>query len=113
MGRWRLRRPQGGAASRARYCSRGKPVADASVLVATRTGTPFSARTDATGHYRIENIPPGQYVPAAVAPSFEETALSGAFGIPYLVTVRAGETVHAPCSHPATASAPPPARASA
>ena len=74
----------------------GEPVADASVLVATRTGTPFSARTDATGHYRIENIPPGQYVPAAVAPSFEETALSGAFGIPYLVTVRARETAHAP-----------------
>ena len=76
--------------------SAGEPVAGASVIVATRTGTPFSARTDANGHYRIDNIPLGQYVPAAVAPSFEETALSGAFGLPYLVTVRAGETAQAP-----------------
>ncbi len=74
----------------------GEPVAGASVLVATRTGTPFPAYTDATGHYRIENIPPGQYVPAAVGPSFEETALSGSFGLPHLITVRAGETAHAP-----------------
>ena len=74
----------------------GEPVAGASVLVATRTGTPFSARTDASGHYHIDNIRPGQYVPAAVAPAFEETALSGAFGLPYPITVRAGETAHAP-----------------
>ena len=74
----------------------GEPVQDASVLVATRTGTPFSARTDASGHYRIDDIPPGQYVPAAVAPDFEETALSGAFGLPYPITVLAGETAQAP-----------------
>ncbi len=74
----------------------GEPVAGASVIVATRTGTPFFARTDAGGHYRIDNIPPGQYVPAAVAPAFEETALSGAFGLPYPITVRAGETAPAP-----------------
>ena len=75
--------------------SAGKPVAGASVIVATRTGTPFSARTDADGQYRIDNIPPGQYVPAAVAPHFEETALSGAFGLPYPVTVRPGEIAQA------------------
>ena len=76
--------------------SAGEPVEGASVLVATRTGTPFSTRTDASGHYHIANIPPGQYVPAAVAPAFEETALSGAFGLPYPITVRAGETAQAP-----------------
>ena len=79
-----------------RVLSAGEPVAGASVLVATRTGTPFFARTGANGHYRIDNIPPGQYVPAAVAPDFEETALSGAFGLPYPITVRAGETAQAP-----------------
>ena len=76
--------------------SAGKPVAGASVIVATRTGTPFSARTDDRGQYRIDNIPPGQYVPAAVAPHFEETALSGAFGFPYPITVRPGEIAQAP-----------------
>ena len=76
----------------------GEPVAGASVLVATRTGTPYVARTDGSGHYRIDNIPPGQYVPASVAPTFAETALSGAFGLPYPVTVRAGETTQAPAS---------------
>lgn len=74
----------------------GEPVAGASVLVATRTGTPFSARTDSSGHYLIDNIPPGQYVPASIAPTFAETALSAAFGLPYPVTVRAGETTEAP-----------------
>ena len=74
----------------------GEPVAGAAVVVATRTGTPFTARTDADGNYHIENIPPGQYVPAAIAPGFDETALSGAFGLPYLVTIPAGETARAP-----------------
>ena len=74
----------------------GEPVAGAAVIVATRTGTPYSARTDGSGYYRIDNIPPGQYVPASIAPTFAETALSGAFGLPYPVTVRAGETAHAP-----------------
>ena len=74
----------------------GEPVAGASVLVASRTGTPYAARTDGSGHYRIDNIPPGQYVPASVAPTFAETALSGALGLPYPVTVRAGETTQAP-----------------
>ena len=74
----------------------GEPVAGAAVLVATRTGTPYAARTDGSGYYRIDNIPPGQYVPASIAPTFVETALSGAFGLPYPVTVQAGETAHAP-----------------
>ena len=35
-------------------------------------------------------------MPASVAPTFAETALSGALGLPYPVTVRAGETTLAP-----------------
>lgn len=73
-----------------------EPVAGAAVIVATRTGTPFVARTDESGHYRIDNIPPGRYVPAAVAPEFEEAALSGAFDLPYPITVQAGETTQVP-----------------
>ena len=83
----------------------GEPVAGAAVLVATRTGTPYAARTDDSGYYRIDDIPPGQYVPASIAPTFAETALSGAFGLPYPVTVRAGETAHAVRPHPAKAQA--------
>ena len=74
----------------------GEPVEGASVIVATRTGTPYAARTDESGRYRIDNIPLGRYVPAAVAPDFEETALSGAFDLPYPVTVQAGETTQVP-----------------
>lgn len=74
----------------------GEPVAGAAVLVAARTGTPYSARTDSSGHYSIDDIPPGRYVPASVAPTFSETALTGAFGLPYPVTVHAGETTQAP-----------------
>ena len=74
----------------------GEPVEGASVIVATRTGTPYAARTDESGYYRIDNIPAGRYVPAAVAPGFEETALSGAFDLPYPVTVQAGETTQVP-----------------
>lgn len=72
------------------------PIAGASVLVADRSGRPFSAQTDAHGRYRIKGIPPGQYVPAAVAPGYEETTLTALGGIPFLVTLNVGETVAAP-----------------
>ncbi len=74
----------------------GTPVADATVLVAGRTGTPYTARTDAQGRYRITGIPPEQYSPAAVAPGYAETALTGLGGTPALVTVRANATTTAP-----------------
>ncbi|CAN5593323.1 hypothetical protein BH10CHL1_BH10CHL1_20560 [soil metagenome] len=75
---------------------KGTPVTGATVLVAERTGTPHAAQTDAQGRYRIEQIPPGEYVPAAVAPAYDEIALEDSFGLPYLVTVRAGEITKAP-----------------
>jgi dipeptidyl aminopeptidase/acylaminoacyl peptidase len=74
----------------------GSPVADAVALVATRTGAPFTATTDADGRYTIDNVPPGQYVPAFVAPGYEEAALRDSLAIPRLLTVVAHETTAAP-----------------
>ena len=72
------------------------PAAGVSVLVAERTGRPHAATTDKEGRYRIDGIPPGQYVVAAVGPESDEAALSGAWGVPWLVTVEAGTVVVAP-----------------
>ncbi len=74
----------------------GTPVASATVIVAERWGTPHVATTNADGRYTIEGVPPGQYVPAAVAPGFNEAALTDALGLPYLVEVRADEVTSAP-----------------
>ena len=75
---------------------KGEPVAGASVVVAGRYGTPHSAQTGPDGRYRIEGIPPGQYVPAAIAPGFDEAVPRGLFGIPGLVTVEADLVAEAP-----------------
>ena len=72
----------------------GAPIEGAAVVVASRTGTPYAAYTDADGSYAIKGIPPGQYVPAAVAPGYEETVPEGWLHIPWLTTIRA-ETVTA------------------
>jgi acetyl esterase/lipase len=77
----------------------GTPQPGISVVVAERTGIPHAALTGADGRYRIEGIPPGQYVPAAVGPGFSETALHGSFGIPWLVTLDPGESEEAPPIH--------------
>lgn len=74
----------------------GKPVSGASVVVAGRYGTPHSAQTGSDGRYRIDGIPPGQYVPAAIAPGFDEAVPRGLFGIPGLVTVKADGVAEAP-----------------
>ena len=74
----------------------GQPLPGATVLVAERTGTPHVAVADAQGRYTIRDVPPGQYVPAAVAPGFDEVALTGAFGVPWLVTVEPGKKNQAP-----------------
>jgi len=70
-------------------------IAGATVIIAERSGIPHSAQTDANGRYQINNIPAGQYVPAAIALGFEENALHDQFGIPTLITVQAdsSETV--------------------
>jgi hypothetical protein len=74
----------------------GEPVAGASVVVAERWGEPHSAQTDEAGRYRIDAIPLGQYVPAAVAVDFEEAIAQDRFGLPRLVTIEAGQTAEAP-----------------
>lgn len=74
----------------------GLPLAGAAVIVAERTGRPHVAYTDAQGRYHISAIPPGQYVPAAVAPGYDEAVLTDAFHIPYLVTIQSGAMITAP-----------------
>ena len=74
----------------------GVPLAGATVIVAERTGAPHTAQTDAAGRYTIAGVPPGQYVPAAIAPGYDESAAADALGIPRLVTVAADATATAP-----------------
>ncbi|MBK8795528.1 MAG: carboxypeptidase regulatory-like domain-containing protein [Anaerolineales bacterium] len=78
--------------------AQGEPIAGATVLVAQADGAPHQAITDADGRYRIVGIPPGQYVPAAVAPGYAERALAGLLDIPKLITIVADETTTAPPS---------------
>lgn len=74
----------------------GAPMAGATVVLAERNGHPHSAQTDQQGHYRLDNIPPGQYVLAAIAPYFEETQLQDRLGLPVLVTVTPESVAKAP-----------------
>ena len=76
--------------------AQGEPIAGATVLVAQADGAPHQALTDADGRYRIVEIPPGQYVPAAVAPGYAERALAGLLDIPKLITIVSDETTTAP-----------------
>jgi len=87
-------RPTGSLTGSVLY--QGEPVEGAAVVVAERWGEPHTAFTDADGRYRIEGIPPGQYVPAAVAVDFQEAVPQDRFGLPHLVTIASGETTEAP-----------------
>lgn len=72
------------------------PLAAATVLVAERTGHPYVAYSDASGHYQIDNIPAGQYRLAAVAPGYAETVAEASFGLPRLVTIQPEQVTTAP-----------------
>lgn len=74
----------------------GLPVANATVLVAERTGIPYSTRTDGQGRYLIEDIPAGKYVPAAIAPGFHEVALHTAWSTPWAVEVETNKVTSVP-----------------
>lgn len=77
--------------------TQGMPLAGATVLVAERNGRTHVAQSAANGSYTIPDIPPGHYVPAAVAPGFDEMQLQTPLGNPQLVTIVAGhETTIAP-----------------
>jgi hypothetical protein len=51
----------------------GQPLPGASVLVATRRGVTYAASTDTQGHYRIDEVPEGKYVPIAARWGYDET----------------------------------------
>ncbi|MBW7884211.1 MAG: carboxypeptidase regulatory-like domain-containing protein, partial [Caldilineaceae bacterium] len=72
------------------------PLSGATVVVAEADGTPHIGHTNTNGYFQIDDVPAGQYVPAGVAPGYAEQELSGLWGIPALVTVRAQETSSAP-----------------
>lgn len=74
----------------------GAPLAGATVVVAERRGTPHTAVSDAEGRYQIDGVPPGHYVPAAVAPGYDEVAAADVQGRPLIVAVEAGEMADAP-----------------
>ncbi|MEX1018548.1 MAG: carboxypeptidase regulatory-like domain-containing protein [Litorilinea sp.] len=83
------------------------PIPGAVALIATATGTPYTATTDARGIYTITQIPPGQYVPAFSAPGYVETALHDSVGIPRLLTITGATTTHAPPVRLETYTPPP------
>ena len=82
--------PQPAGSLTGRVLAGGQPVAGATVVVAERTGAPHAGQTDAAGRYRIAGIPPGQYVPAAVARGLRGIDLDGLPGHPRAGHPRAG-----------------------
>ena len=88
--------PEGVGALAGFVLHNGAPVVNASVVVAEPAGTPHVARTDATGRYQIDNIPPGFYVPVAVAAGYDEAALHDDWGMPTLVHIEPNQIVAAP-----------------
>lgn len=74
----------------------GSALANATVVVAERSGTPHTARTNAAGTYQISNIPAGQYVPAAIASGFQEGSLTDRLGLPTIITIQPNQIATAP-----------------
>ncbi len=71
----------------------GQPVARATVLVAEPEGTPHVTLTDARGQYRLTGLPPGSYIPIAVADGLENQVLRNFLGLPQAVVVNHDLTV--------------------
>jgi dipeptidyl aminopeptidase/acylaminoacyl peptidase len=55
--------------------AKGQPLPGATVLVATKRGVTYAASTDAQGHYQIDEVPEGQYVPIAAKWGYDERTL--------------------------------------
>ena len=53
----------------------GQPLPGATVLVSTQRGVTYATSTDAQGHYRIDEVPEGKYVPIAARWGYEERTL--------------------------------------
>lgn len=69
----------------------GRPISGATVLVATRLGHTFWGRSDTTGAYRIEGVPPGHYVPIAARWGYEQALYRSAHGDKAVIEVRMGQ----------------------
>jgi acetyl esterase/lipase len=74
----------------------GRAQAGVTVIVAEPDGTPHAAQTDEAGRYRIEGVPPGVYVAAAVAPGYDETTARGMVGLPAPIRVASAATTTVP-----------------
>ncbi len=95
-GRLTMTEPRAGGTLTGLVMADGQPIAGATVLVAERTGEPHVAYSDAAGQYHIAQIPPGNYVPAAIAPGYNESQLQRGGGAPQLVTIESARTTTAP-----------------
>jgi acetyl esterase/lipase len=85
---------------------RERPAPGVTVVVAGPTGIPYTAESDSAGRYRLEGLPPGTYVPAAVGPGLEEGVAEVAPGIAWQGIVQAGALLEAPPIRLARHSAP-------
>jgi acetyl esterase/lipase len=74
----------------------GEPLAGATVILAEPRGTPYVGRTAVDGRYDIDGVPPGRYVPAAVAPGHDEAVLRSGDGAPVILDVVAEAVTEAP-----------------
>lgn len=79
-----------------RVLHNGQGIANATVIIAERSGIPHTAQTDTSGTYQIHHIPLGQYVPAAIAPNFQADAIHNRLGTPTLITIQANSVITAP-----------------
>lgn len=84
-----------------------QPIEGAVVVAAEPRGTVHAGRTDAAGRYRIDGLPPGRYVPAAVAPGYGEAVLLDEAGHPVTLAVLADAVVEAPPLQLRERSSPP------
>jgi len=71
----------------------GQPLPGATVLVATVEGVVYEARSDGLGAYRIEDVPPGRYVPGAGKWGYDDVAYRRGAEERTPVTVRSGQLV--------------------
>ena len=95
----------GGAVSGTVRDEDGQPLAGATVLVATFEGVVHQAQSDELGSYRIEDVPPGRYVPAAAKWGYEDTPYHREAETRTTVLVRAdrlisGVDIHLPKRRP-------------
>ncbi len=88
--------PRAGLVGRVVDGATGRPLMGATVVVGERYGTPHWGVTDENGWYAIQGIPPGHYIPAAVAPGYDEAVPRDGLGLPWVVALEPGSQAQAP-----------------